>query len=272
MTTQTTDGLSRAARRAASQGAPPPGPAGPVASAGPTGDRLPVPTRRRRPALAALAVVLILGGAALSGYLVLSSGQKQSVLVLARDVPYGHEFAAGDFREAQLSYSSDLEPILTSQLTDLVGNRYRAKQAIAAGTPLTRGMITSQVEVPSGDYVQAGVVAPDGQYPVEGVSPGDTVKVLYTPRSTGGDTSALVKGASISPGATVIRKAYVKDVQRIEGGDDTGVWMTLLVDNSELTPGRVEGLAILQAANAVRALSVEKFPESTTSQTGGGER
>jgi hypothetical protein len=187
-------------------------------------------------------------------------------------VLYGHEFAAGDFREAQLSYSSDLEPILTSQLTDLVGNRYRAKQAIAAGTPLTRGMITSQVEVPSGNYVQAGVVAPDGQYPVEGVSPGDTVKVLYTPRSTGGDTSALVKGASISPGATVIRKAYVKGVQRIEGGDDTGVWMTLLVDNSELTPGRVEGLAILQAANAVRALSVEKFPESTTSQTGGGER
>jgi hypothetical protein len=236
MTTQTTDGLSRAARRAAGPGGGPT-PGGP---GGPTGDRLPVPTRQRRPALAALAVVLILGGAALSGYLVLSSGQKQSVLVLAQDVPYGHEFAASDFREAQLSYSSDLEPILTSQLGDLVG--------------------------------KAGVVAPDGQYPVEGVSPGDTVKVLYTPRSSGGDTAAAIKGVTLSPGVTLIKKAYVKDVQRIEGGDDTGVWVTLLIDNTELAAGRVEGLAILQAANALRALSVEKFPESTTAQTGGGER
>jgi hypothetical protein len=268
MTTQTTDGLSRAARRAAGQGGGPT-PCGP---GGPTGDRLPVPTRQRRPALAALAVVLILGGAALSGYLVLSSGQKQSVLVLAQDVPYGHEFAASDFREAQLSYSSDLEPILTSQLGDLVGNGYRAKQAIAAGTPLTAGMITTEIEIPSGNYVQAGVVAPDGQYPVEGVSPGDTVKVLYTPRSSGGDTAAAIKGVTLSPGVTLIKKAYVKDVQRIEGGDDTGVWVTLLIDNTELAAGRVEGLAILQAANALRALSVEKFPESTTAQTGGGER
>ena len=264
MTTQTTDGQlsTRAGRRAAAQG-------GPTA---PTGDRLPVPTRQRRPALAALAIVLILGGAALSGFLVFSSGQKKSVLVLTRDVAYGHQFTSGDFREAQLAFSADLRPVLVSQLPELVGSGYRARQPIAAGSVLTSGMIGTDVEIPSGGFVQAGVVAPDGQYPVEGLAPGDTVKVLYTPRSAEGASAGGIKGVPLNPGVTVIKKAYVKDVQRIEGGEDTGVWVTLLVENSELTQGRAEGLAVLQAANALRALSVQKLPESATAQTGGGER
>jgi hypothetical protein len=268
MTTQTTDGQTstRASRRAGQA------PGGFPAPPGPTGDRLPVPTRQRRPGLAALAVLLILGGSALSGFLVFTSGQKKDVLVLARDVAYGHQFTNDDFREAQVAFSSDLQPVLVSQLPELVSNGYRARQALSAGSVLTFGMITTEVEVPAGDYLQAGIVAEDGHYPVEGLSPGDTVKVLYTPRSSEGANAGGIKGIPLNPGTTLVKKAYVKDVQRIEGGDDTGVWITLLMENTELTKGQTEGLPILQAANAIRALSVQKFPESATSETGSGSR
>src|SRR5690349_24888724 len=91
MTTQTTNGElpTRAARRAA----------GSVVA----GDRLPVPTRQRRPRLALLALVLILGGAALAASLVLTSGRKQEYRVVAHDIALGRAPTRGAFRQLALA-------------------------------------------------------------------------------------------------------------------------------------------------------------------------
>ena len=49
-----------------------------------------LPTRQRRPGYIALAVVLIVGLAALGGYWYSQAGRKAPVVVVIRDVPAGH--------------------------------------------------------------------------------------------------------------------------------------------------------------------------------------
>src|SRR3954447_21639447 len=112
MTTQTSDGApwTRSAAR--------PGGGGPVP---PGGDRLPVPTRQRRPAFAALALVLILAGAAVSGLMVMRTGQKTGVLVWQRDLVSWQVFKTANFEVVQMSYPSDIKPVQEDQLSQLIG-------------------------------------------------------------------------------------------------------------------------------------------------------
>jgi hypothetical protein len=240
------------------------------AGPGPVAERIPVPTRQRRPALAALALVLVLGGAALSGFLVLNSGQKQSVLVLAKDVSYGHTFEPSDFREEQLSLTGDIKPVLRSQLGQLLGGRYKAKVPIPEGSVLTYGMITpgSKQPIPGNNFSELGVTVPEGQYPAEGLHEGDAVKVLYTPTSDKGVSVGGIKnGTPLPPGLTLISQAYVTSVQNASGGQG-GIVVSLILRNEDLTPDTRRGLSTVAAANAVKALSLARLPVFVEPVTG----
>src|SRR3954452_9277721 len=70
-------------------------------SSGP-GQRLPVPPRERKPALAALAVLLILGGALTSAYLVMASGQRVSAIRVAQPVAAGQRIPQSALEEVQI--------------------------------------------------------------------------------------------------------------------------------------------------------------------------
>jgi hypothetical protein len=230
-----------------------------------------VPTRQRRPALAALALVLVLGGAALSAFLVINSGQKQSVLVLANDVEYGHVFQVSDFREGQVSFSvPSVQPVLFSQLSELVSSHYRATVPIRKGTFLTTSMISLRLEVPGTDYASLGLTVPEGQYPPD-LGAGDRVKVLYTPNSDKGVAAGGVKnGTPLRVGLTLVDVAYVSSVGQSSGGQGEIV-VTLVVKNESLTPVTGAGLPLVAAANAVNAISLVKLPQSTDVQTGSGQ-
>ncbi len=55
----------------------------------------PSPPKRRRPALTALAVLLIVGGAALAGLLAVRMDSREPVIVLNADVAVGQQITAG---------------------------------------------------------------------------------------------------------------------------------------------------------------------------------
>ncbi len=255
--TQTTDSVwTRGGRPAQTPGA------------GPVQERIPVPTRQRRPALAALALVLVLGGAALSGFLVLNSGQKLSVLVLSRQVDYGHVFGNSDFREEQLSATGGVKPVLFSQLGQLLSGGYRATTRIPAGSVLTYGMVTRQLPIPGNNYTEFGVTVPEGQYPAGGLAEGDVVKVLYTPPSDKGVPAGGVKnGAPLPLGMTLVNQAYVSSVHTASGGQG-GLLVSLIVRNEDLKENPRNGLAITAAANAIRSISLVRLPEFTEPVTG----
>lgn len=257
-TTQTTDGLStRAARRAAGHGAAVP----------PIGDRLPVPPRQRRPALAALAVVLILGGAALAATLVLSSGQKQEYLLVNRDVAIGDVLTPQDFLQQPLSstQSSVFAPVPVSDFYGRVNGK-RALVELRKGSLLTQGTFGDRV-TPAKGLTQLSLNVPEGQYPA-GLQAGDIVKVLHTPRANSGNT-ATNQGEKLVPrGATLVEAAYVTSVVRSATGQN-GVVVGIEVKNLELVQSPNSGLPAVAAANALNAISVVRLDPTHEYDQGG---
>lgn len=245
MTTQTTDGQqsTRAARRAAGHSGPPL----------PVGDRLPVPPRQRRPALAALAVVLILGGAALAATLVLTSGQKQEYLVLFRDVAAGQTLTRDDFRLQPLAATrSDVfAPVPGTDFFTRVEGK-KALYALRKGALLTEGTFGAAI-TPAKGLTQLSLNVPEGQYPAA-LAPGDVVKVLHTPRANAANNPTT--GEKLVPrGATLVAAAYVTSVQP-SGGSQTGVVVGIEVKDVELAQAPNQGLPAVAAANALNAISV----------------
>ncbi|MEP6696808.1 MAG: SAF domain-containing protein [Pseudonocardiales bacterium] len=139
------------------------------------GDRLPVAPRQRRPGLAILAVVLILGGALFSAALVVRSGAKVSVVVLRQDVQQGQRIAATDLAQQQVAPGA-LAVIQWTQRSQVVGKT--AAVDLRAGTLLNTNLLGND-PLPRADTVNAPVSLKPGQVPP--VAPGESVRVLWTP-------------------------------------------------------------------------------------------
>jgi hypothetical protein len=254
MTTQTTDGQlsTRAARRSAGQGSALPA------------DRLPVPTRQRRPMLALLALVLILGGAALAATLVLTSGQKQEYLLVNRDIALGQTLSREDFLQQPLA-ATDSQVFAPVPVADFYG-RVDGKKALIAmkkGSLLAEGSFGDMV-TPAKGLVQISLNVPEGQYPAT-LGAGDVVKVLYTPRNSNtsgssgsGSAGSAADGKTVPRAPTLITSAYVTSVERSAGGQNAVV-VGIEVRNEELARAPGDGLPAVAAANALGAITVARL-------------
>ena len=250
MTTQTTNGElpTRAARRAA----------GSVVA----GDRLPVPTRQRRPLLALLALVLILGGAALAASLVLTSGKKQEYLVVAHDVALGQTLTRDDFRQQALAAtnSSLFAPVPVSDFFTRVQGK-KALVALKQGSLLSEGTFGNAV-TPAKGLVQIALNVPDGQYPRTLVA-GDVVKVLYTPRGNSGQNSGSTNSGAadakqVPHAPTLINAAFVTSVDQSAAGQNAVV-VGIEVRNRDLGTALADGLPAVTAANAQAAITIARL-------------
>jgi hypothetical protein len=139
------------------------------------GDRLPVAPRQRRPGLAILAVVLILGGALFSAALVLRSGAKQNVVMATHDVQQGQPFVLADFKQVQVA-PGDAPVIGWSRVGLLVGKT--ATTDVKSGTLMHVGLVGSD-PLPRAGFVLANAALKAGNVPK--VNPGDEVRVTWTP-------------------------------------------------------------------------------------------
>ncbi|HEX6754707.1 MAG TPA: hypothetical protein VF109_02060 [Mycobacteriales bacterium] len=251
--------MTRAARRAGG-----PGGSGPFT----TGDRLPVPTRQRRPMLAVLAVVLILGGAAIAATLVLTSGQKQQYLLINRDVAIGQTLTAEDFLQQPLAATNSavFAPVPVSDFATRVRGT-KALVPLRKGALLTEGTFGPAVTPPKG-LTDVSVSVPEGGYPV-GLAAGDVVKVIYTPRNTsdGGGSVPTAAPRGLIRGATLIGSAYVTVVQDNTAGQG-GKIVALEVRNEDLELPRQAGLPALAWTNAVNSVTVVRLDPTVTYDKG----
>jgi hypothetical protein len=162
------------------------------------GQRIPVPRRERKPAMAALAVLLIVGGALVSAYLVMASGRRVPVISVAQPVAAGQRIPASALREVQVSATGGLDYIPW-------GDRAKVTETFATvtlvkGALLTNGMITNDSSVGKGSVV-VGLALKPGQLPAGGLRPGDRV-ALYAVSSQGGQSGAQ-SGTLLASAATV---------------------------------------------------------------------
>jgi Flp pilus assembly protein CpaB len=156
----------------------PGGPGGPGYPGGPVGrDRLPVAPRQRRPALAILAVLLILVGGLASALLVMRTSQQATVVVAARDIPAGQKITNDDIKQARLG-GDTANYVGWADKKTILGNS--PKLGIPAGAPITSDSLTKGAG-PTSDQAQVGLKLTYNQAPVSALANNVHVRVLYTP-------------------------------------------------------------------------------------------
>jgi SAF domain len=206
--------------------------------------RLPVRTRDRRPALAALALLLVLGGALGSALIVYRSGDRVEVLVAADTIQPGQVVDADDFTTASVA-ADGAGYVVAEARGNFVGTT--ATYGIPAGTIINREMFLAGTTVPPGADI-VGVVLNPQQRPADGVEIGDVVRAFVVPRA-----ESTVGGGEVA-GIELVSAALVTEVA---GGGSDVMQVSLLVPR-EVAPTLVAGSAVGQVA--VTRLSADTRP------------
>ncbi|NLT55725.1 MAG: hypothetical protein GXX79_14450 [Actinomycetales bacterium] len=182
------------------------------------GARLPAPPRDRRPALAALALLLIVAGALGSALVAYRSGHRVDVLVARVDIKPGQRISDSDLGVERVATDSG-GVVLASARQNFVGTVATAR--IPAGTLVNRTMFLKGSAIP-GDAVVVGAVLTTAQRPARALQPGNVVRVYLVGRNeVSGAAAAGTPGEVLLPAVRVVE---------VEAGTSRGsVAVSLLV-------------------------------------------
>jgi DNA-binding beta-propeller fold protein YncE len=133
--------------------------------------------RERKPALAALGLLLVLVGVLASVYLQQRAGDRVGVVEITKRIPQGQAFRADSLSEVMVAVDPNISYVTWAQYTGGALSRYTAETDLLPGTLLVSSMATTAVPLPKGQEV-VGLSLKDGEYPV-GVQAGDTVSAYY---------------------------------------------------------------------------------------------
>ncbi|WP_432492121.1 SAF domain-containing protein [Kineococcus gypseus] len=158
--------------------------------------RVPAPVRERRPALLALGLVLVVGGALGSALVVHRSGDRVDVLVARHDIAPGELVEAEDLRVARVA-AEGAAVVPAAALGNFVGTY--ATTRVPADTLVNRTMFLAGGAVPADAAVVGVVLAPE-QRPSQALRSGDVVRAFLV----AADGGATVTG---EPAGTVLLEA-----------------------------------------------------------------
>lgn len=213
------------------------------ASGGSTSTRLPS-TRERRPALAALAVLLIVGGAFASGWLALQAGNRSEYLAVRDGVEIGpgQPIAEGDLQTVELPDNFE-GAIQVSRLEDF-GDQ-RAVTRLVSGTVLLETMLSPKGNLADGQQLLGLTV--EGSPVVTGLESGSLLAVNVVPQDDGGETKTYYVTVS-APDATDDEEGGIGSA-----GDDTAqlsivvsancvdqVSKAIVAETVTVVPGRID--------------------------------
>ncbi|MFI6320551.1 hypothetical protein ACIBG8_23655 [Nonomuraea sp. NPDC050556] len=176
------------------------GPSG--ALSGPAARKLPVPPRERKPALAALAVLLILGGALATTLLVMRSGDRISAIRVTQQIGNGQQITPQALEEVQIADTGIAYVPWKS--------RFEVIQTFAAVTIVPGTLLTSEMTVKASEELgpgkaKVGLALKPGQVPA-GLHEGDRVQIVHVPGRTQTQARVLAQSALVhsvgEPGRT----------------------------------------------------------------------
>lgn len=150
---------------------------GPGSVPPPANVRAPSVPRDRKPALAALGLLLVLVGALASVYLQQQAKNRVGVVEIVKRVPQGAAITPDEIGEAMVAVDSSISYVTWSQAQSGALKGYTARTDLVPGTLLVGQMLTTALPLAPGQEV-VGLSLKDGQYPV-GIQVGDTVSAYY---------------------------------------------------------------------------------------------
>ncbi len=223
-------------------------------------DGRPSPPKRRRPAIAVIGVLLIVGGAALAGLLALRMDSREPVVVLSTDVSAGTEITSDML--AQTNVASDSSLLVPADQADQIVGTY-AKTALSEGQLLDTTMLVEASPF-SADVAEVGITLSPGRVPT-GLRSGDLVRVARL-----GDGQSPVR-----PLATAIvmqTSAADGGGGALSGGGEVGATASLLVPAGaadaivDAAGNDIIGLSLIE-----RGLSPEEDADRLDTLGGGDE-
>lgn len=216
----------------------------------------PTRARERKPALAALAVLLILGGALASGLLVIRSGHRAAVIVVAKPVAAGQRITVGDMRQGQIS-ADGVASVPWNQRFQVA--KYNAKVAMVPGTVLTSKMVSASHVRVSGKLA-VGLSLKPGQVPSGGLRQGDEVRLYGLSDHS---SSAAGRGGSVLAAQATVYQVTGTSTDDKLGTQSGETNVTVLVSPDEA--GQVT-----EAASAGKVAVALIPPGSGVANTSGG--
>ncbi|MFE7172448.1 hypothetical protein [Streptomyces sp. NPDC057616] len=199
------------------------------------GDRLPTPPRERKPALAALAVLLILVGALGATMLVLRAGDRIEVVKVTQEIPAGGSVTDSNVTSVMVAEDSGIHYVPWSQLANL--KKLKAVSTIPGGVVAVGEMFGDQSGVGQGKAL-VGLSLKAGQYPT-GIEPGDVVAAYRVTSDTGSNSGSSSSSSPSSAGGSnslIVERATVSTVPK-DGGDElvssTNKSITVTVDSDK---------------------------------------
>ncbi|MGW6060370.1 RcpC/CpaB family pilus assembly protein [Streptomyces sp. NPDC055189] len=219
------------------------------------GERLPAPPRERKPALAALAVLLILIGALGATVLVLRAGDRVEVVKVTAEIPAGESVSDDNITSVMVADDAGINYIKWSQLNQL--RKLKATNTIPKGVVAVGEMFSGKGGLPAGKSA-VGVSLKEGQYPASGLKAGDTVDVYQVGDGASGagdkGSSSGSAGSSASD-SPIVSAARVSNVaNKSDATVSTGaLGVTLQVDTADAA-------AVTRAASAGAVSLVQVSP------------
>lgn len=220
------------------------------------GERLPAPPRERKPALAALAVLLILIGALGATVLVLRAGERVEVVKVTAEIPAGESVSDDNVTSVMVADDASINYVKWSQVDGL--KKLKATNTIPKGAVAVGEMFSSKSGLPAGKSA-VGVSLKEGQYPADGLKSGDIVDVYQVGDDASGGSSGD-KGTGGSAGTSagdtpIVSAARVNAVaDKSDATVSTGaLGITLLVDSADAA-------AVTRAASAGAVSLVQVSP------------
>ncbi|GAA1517284.1 hypothetical protein [Kribbella lupini] len=159
-----------------------------------SGRRLPG-SRERRPALAALAVILILLGAAGSTLIALRSGDRQYFVVVKKNVAPGQQITDDDLSRGDLAGAT--KQLLLWSDRDSIKGKYATGWIYAGQFVSEKNFIADPVPE---DGALIGISVDSGRAPAESVGVGDIVRLVRVPAANqeGGGAQVIVQAARVT--------------------------------------------------------------------------
>lgn len=190
----------------------------------PASVRAPSTPRDRKPALAALGLLLVLVGALASVYLQQQAKNRVGVVEIVKLVPQGKSISADDISEVLVAADSTISYVTWDQAQSGALKGYTARTDLVAGTLLIGQMLTTQLPLAPGQEV-VGLSLKDGQYPV-GIQVGDTVSAYYVSNKNDDKTGQqyLTDGFTTQP---IVANVRVYDVGQAGTSGDIDISLVL---------------------------------------------